>query len=74
MAWVKLSRGWINLDHLGAADDDSTSISLHSELKRGSRRLSLLLTGDDAQTMRGALDALSANVATSENVVEQSEA
>ncbi len=74
MAWVKLSGGWINLDHVGAVDDEhADGISLHSELRRAKERISVMLSGEDAQTVRGALNALSANVATAADIAGEAE-
>jgi hypothetical protein len=60
--FVKLSGKWINIDRVGAVEDDGTTVRLHADLDAGHGRISRGFTGEDAETLRGALNALSVNV------------
>ncbi len=60
--FVKLSGKWVNLDRVGAAEDDGTTVRLHADLDGGHGRISRGFTGEDAATLRGALNSTSVNV------------
>jgi len=65
--FVKLSKKWVNLDRFGAAEDDGTTVTLHSDLDRGSAgsgKISRGFSGDDARTLRAVLNSFSTNVIT----------
>lgn len=63
--FVKLANRWVNLNRVGAAEDDGTTVRLHADLDGGHGRISRGFTGEDAATLRGALNSCSVNIVTS---------
>jgi len=64
--FVRLSNRWVNLDLVGSADDEGESIRLNADLGQGTGRISRVYGGEDAETLRAALNALVVNAAAGE--------